>query len=229
MPPLAVFVGGPMRVVIVAAGDLAAGDARWLDDADLVVAADGGSVSLDRLGRRPDVLVGDLDSTAAELVERVAAAGTRVERHPSDKDASDTELALDAAIATGATEVVILGALGGARLDHQLANLLLLADRALATVDVRLAQGATSARVVADGGRLELGGEPGNLVTLLPLGGDAAGVTTRGLRWPLEAAVLAVGRSRGLSNEITDRPASVSLERGALLVIETTKEGSNDS
>ena len=102
-----------MRVVIVAAGDLAAADARRLDGADLVIAADGGTNALDRLGRRPDLVVGDLDSADPATVERMAGAGTRVERHPVDKDASDTELALDAAVAAGATEVVLLGALGG--------------------------------------------------------------------------------------------------------------------
>ena len=213
-----------MRVVIVAAGDLAPADARWLDEADLVIAADGGSTSLDRMSRRPDLLVGDLDSTDSELVQRLADAGTRVDQHPTDKDASDTELAVDAAVAAGATELVILGALGGARLDHQLANLLLLADRELAEISVRLVRGGTTARVVTGGGRLDLDGEPGDLVTLLPLGGDASGVTTHGLRWPLDGATLAVGRSRGLSNEIAERPASVSLEHGALLVIQTAKE-----
>ena len=62
-------------------------------------------------------------------------------------------------------------------------------------------------------------------MTLLPLGGDAYGVTTQGLRWSLDAATLAVGRSRGLSNEVTARPASVSLEQGTLIVIETAREG----
>lgn len=230
MPPLAVSAGtfgGPMRVVIVAAGDLAPGDARRLDDADLLIAADGGAATLDRLGRRPDILVGDLDSAAAPLVERLGGAGTDIQRHASDKDASDTELALDAARAAGATEIVLLGAVGGARLDHQLANLLLLADRGLGQADVRVVHGTTTVRVVGGGGRLDLSGSEGDLVTLLPIGGDAAGVTTRGLRWPLAGDLLAAGRSRGLSNEITAPPASISLERGALLVIETANhEGS---
>jgi thiamine pyrophosphokinase len=80
---------------------------------------------------------------------------------------------------------------------------------------------------VGGGRRLDLSGGEGDFVTLLPIGGDAAGVTTRGLRWPLDGDLLAIGRSRGLSNEITASPASVSLERGALLVIETANhEGS---
>jgi thiamine pyrophosphokinase len=213
-----------MKVVVVASGDLDPRDATWLDGADLVIAADGGGRSLDLLHRRPDLLVGDLDSADAALADRLAAAGTRVERHPVDKDASDTELALEAALAAGATEIVLLGATGGDRLDHELANVLLLADSALAGRDVRLAWGSTSARVLRGGELIELTGGRGSGVSLLPIGGDATGVTTSGLRWALDGADLRMGRSRGLSNEVMAAPASVRLEHGTLLVVEVTRE-----
>lgn len=215
-----------MRLTVVASGDLADGDERWLDDAT-VIAADGGAVSLDRLGRAPDRLVGDLDSIPDELQARLAASGVAIERHPADKEASDTELAIEAAIAAGATEIVLLGALGGPRIDHELANVLLLADPALAGRDVRIVHGPTTVRVLRDGGRLTLEGAAGDLVTLLPVGGDATGVGIDGVRWPLTGATLHVGRSRGLSNEVTDPPASVSLERGTLLVVEHRTGGPN--
>ena len=214
-----------MKVVVVASGELGESDARWLDDADLVIAADGGAGSLDRLGRAPDVLVGDLDSVDAGLVARLAAAGTTVERHPVDKEASDTELAMEMALGAGAAAVVLLGAVGGDRLDHELANLLLLADPSLAGRDVRAARGMTQVRAVSGGGRLDLDGSSGDLVTLLAVGGDASGVTTVGLRWPLDGATLALGRSRGLSNEVVEAPASVRLTHGTLLVIETASRG----
>ena len=215
-----------MRFTVVASGDLADSDERWLDDAT-VVAADGGAVSLDRLGRAPDRLVGDLDSTPDELLARLAAAGVVIERHPADKEASDTELAIEAALVAGATQIVLLGATGGARLDHELANVLLLADPALAGRDVRIVHGPTTVRVLHDGGRLTLDGVAGDLVTLLPVGGDATGVGIDGVRWPLAGATLNVGRSRGLSNEVTTPPASVSLERGTLLVVEHRTGESN--
>jgi thiamine pyrophosphokinase len=79
-----------MRVVIVASGEPDPADVGWLDGASLVIAADGGAGWLDRAGRRPDLLVGDLDSADASLVGRLTAAGARVERHPADKEASDT-------------------------------------------------------------------------------------------------------------------------------------------
>jgi len=152
------------------------------------------------------------------------AQGVAIERHEAEKDASDAELALARAISEGADEVVILGGIGGQRLDHELANLLLLADRRWAMLNLRIARGGAVVRAVRDGQEVELQGEPGDLVTLLPIGSDATGVTTKGLRYPLLGETLSFGRTRGLSNEVEHAPASVSLERGTLLVIETGKE-----
>jgi thiamine pyrophosphokinase len=212
-----------MKVVVVAAGELDPADAARLDAADLTIAADGGADSLARVGRRPGLLVGDLDSVDPALVQRLELSGTRVERHPVDKDASDTELAVEAAFAAGATEVTLLGSTGGERLDHELANLLLLADRAYAGRGLNAARGGARVTALHGGERRELAGRPGDLVTLLPVGGDAVGVTTDGLRWRLDATTLTLGRSRGLSNEIAALPASVRLDAGVLLVIETER------
>ena len=213
-----------MLVALVASGELAADDVRWLDRAAMVIAADGGASSLDRLGRRPDLLVGDLDSVEPAQVAGLERAGVPVQRHPADKDATDTELAVRAAIESGATEVVVLGALGGDRLDHELANLLLLVDPRLLTVPARIVRGPVTVRGL-QAGSLALDGAVGDLVSLLPVGGDAVGITTTGLRWPLEAATLRIGRSRGISNEIVSVPASVALEGGSLLVVETAIQG----
>lgn len=216
-----------MKAVIVANGELDPADAAHLAGAALVVAVDGGALALESIApeRRPDLLVGDLDSLGADTVRRLEASGTRVERHASDKEASDTELAVEATVADGAGEILVLGALGGERLDHELANLLLLADPALRGRDLSIVRGRTSVRALHAGEPLLLKGAAGDLVTLLPIGGDAEGVTTTGLRWPLGAEALLVGRSRGLSNEVVRPPASVQLERGVLLVVETAAEG----
>lgn len=216
-----------MKAVVVASGEPDARDAAHLANADLVVAADGGGRWLDAIGVRPDMLLGDLDSLEPSLVERLADGGVAVERHPALKDASDTELALGRAVAAGADEVIVLGALGGGRLDHELANVLLLADPGWRgrVQDLRIVRGGTVARALHGGERLGLTGTEGDLVTLLPIGGRAEGIRTEGLRFPLDGEALDLGRSRGLSNEIVGGSASVSLERGTLLVIEMASEG----
>ena len=214
-----------MKAVVVAHGDPHPDDAVHLGDADLVIAADGGAIWLDELGRRPDRLVGDLDSVDASLVERLEAAGTRVDRHPAAKDESDTELAIRCALDAGADEIVLVAAMSGARLDHELANVLLLAHPALRGRDVRIVRGPISLRVLHGGERLALDGGVGDTVTLLALGADASGVTTGGLRYPLRGEALGVGASRGVSNEVVEPPASVALEHGTLLVVELKREG----
>lgn len=209
-----------MDAVVVADGDPAPGDERIAAGAGLLIAADGGAAWLATHRLVPHLLVGDLDSVEPALVDRLVAAGTEVIRHPSEKDASDTELAVGEAFERGAGEVAVLGALGGGRLDHELANLLLLVDPSLVERDVRIVRGSTLVRALAGRQRLDVEAGPGSTVTLLPVGGDAIGVTTQGLRYPLVDETLVIGRSRGLSNEVVERRAEVWLAAGALLVIE---------
>ena len=213
-----------MKAIVVAGGDAVPEDAARLADADLVIAADSGAEWLDALGIRPDVLVGDMDSIDPGLLERLSNEGVTIERHPEDKDASDAELAVVRAVSDGAEDVVIVGALGGGRLDHELANMLLMADTRWRGLRLQIVRGVTTARAAHGGERLELAGAVGDLVTLLSVNGDTWGVRTEGLRYPLAGESLGLGRSRGLSNQVEQAPASVSLERGTLLVIETRKE-----
>ena len=192
----------------------------WSDGISWVVAADGGARHAAALGRRLDLWVGDGDSLGEEGIAELAAAGIPVRRQAADKDESDTELALLAAIEAGARRVTILGALGGARFDHGLANVWLLADPRLAGCAVRIVDGAARIRLVGPG-RHDLGGRIGDLVSLLPFGGDAGGVTTAGLRFPLRGEPLPLGPSRGLSNVRDAGDASIELEAGRLLLAET--------
>ena len=218
-----------MRAVIVAGGDADPGDLEHLLPGDLLIAADGGAGALIAAGRRPAVLVGDLDSVPGTLADQLAADGVVIERHPEDKEASDLELALERAISDGARSILIIGAFGGARLDHALAAALLLADRRYLAIDIRARHRHSTVRVAHPERDVDLEGEVGDLVTLLPVAGDAQGVTTTGLRWPLSGATLSLGRSRGLSNEVVTSPASVMLKHGAMLVIETRRTGATEN
>ena len=220
---------------LILAGGTASGraelDAAWpgWDGAiDLVIAADAGALLARPLGLRLDLIVGDADSLGEVRLAEFAGAGIAIERAPTDKDASDTELALLAAATRGAAELAVLGAFGG-RLDHALANVWILAHPVLAGSAVALLDGRTRLRLLTAGAGLELDGRAGNLVTLLPFDGPGLGVTTGGLRWPLTDATLPAGFSRGLSNEVVARSGEaprVELGDGRLLIIETTLIGS---
>lgn len=212
-----------MRAVIVAHGDADDADRALCAGAGLLVAADGGSRTLERWGLVPNVLVGDLDSLGRRRAERLATRSVEVIAYAAAKDESDTELAVRLALDRGATEITLLGALG-ARIDHSLANVMLLADAAYRDVALRAARGSTVIRALHGGSRLAIDRPAGTIVTLLPVAGDAQGVRTGGLRYPLDGETLAFGRSRGLSNVVVSSPASVSLASGVLLVIETETE-----
>ena len=191
----------------------------------MIIAADGGALALERWKILPHLVVGDMDSLGQAGVERLAKRGVGVAKFDPAKDESDLELAVAQAIAAGANEILILGALGGERLDHEAANLLLLADPEYRGTRLEARRGALRVRALRGPGSLALAGPFGALVTLLPVNGDAAGVTTEGLRYALRNDSLRFGRARGLSNEVTGSPASVSLETGTLLIFETPQGG----
>jgi thiamine pyrophosphokinase len=204
-------------VVVLAGGEPVDPTMRArLPDPDLVIAADSGVHHARGLGLRVDLVVGDLDSVDPAELAAAVDGGARVERHPVDKDATDLELAIDAALDRGAARIVVVG-VGGGRLDHLLANMLVLASPALAAARIEALVGDAQLVVIHDEAILE--GVPGDLVTLLPLGGPAVGVRTEGLRFPLRGERLEVGSTRGVSNELTGTSASVSLDGGVLLAV----------
>jgi len=209
-----------MRAVVVAHGDVLPSDRGVIDAQDYVVAADGGALALEQWKLLPHLVVGDMDSLGDAGVERMARKGIPVAKFPAAKEESDLELAVAQAIAAGATEIVLLGALGGDRLDHETANLLLLADPGYDGVRIEARRGTLRIRAIRGEGSLSVGPVEA-IVTLLPVNGDAEGVTTEGLRFPLRDETLRFGRARGLSNEVDSLPAKVTVRKGSLLVFET--------
>ena len=231
-------VSGSVRhAILVGDGDvptraaLDAGWPGWAANVDLVIAADGGARKAGRAGLAPDLVVGDGDSLGESGLAEVRAAGIALEPADPAKDESDLELAVLAAVARGAGHLTVLGALGGPRFDHAIANAWLLAHPALegratvlldARTRIRLLASHTAGEAAPEGPAVViLAGRAGDLVSLFPFGGDAAGVTTEGLAYPLRDEPLQVGPARGLSNERTGTEARVSLRTGCLLIVET--------
>ena len=195
-----------------------------------MIAADGGARKAGQAGFVPDLVVGDGDSLGASGIAEVRASGIPLELAAVTKDESDLELALLAAVGRGAGRISILGALGGSRFDHALANAWLLAHPALAGRPAVLLDARSRVRLldatastVGAGSRAEalLTGAPGDLVSLFPFGGDTDGVTSHGLAYPLDDEPLQTGPARGLSNVRTGTEACVSLRSGRLLIVET--------
>ncbi|MGD1995662.1 MAG: thiamine diphosphokinase [Anaerolineae bacterium] len=183
----------------------------------LIIAVDGGAIHAQAAGAIPDVAIGDLDSLDVELRTQLETEGTRFIPHPPAKDETDLELALLYAAQEGADEILILAALGG-RLDQTFANVLLLSHPALAEIQVRIIERNQTAFLILDQAIIE--GKPGDTVSLIPLGGDAHGVTAdKGLKWPLHDETLHFGLARGVSNVLLGRQARVRVREGILLCV----------
>ena len=193
----------------------------WRDRADLVIAADGGARHARGLAMTIDRWVGDGDSIEAKELDALRSAGVEVRLVPSEKDESDTELAVVSAAEAGVTRITILGALGGPRFDHSLANVTLLAHPALRGVETRILADRCRIRLLTGPAEAQLCGQKGDLVSLLPFGGDVDGIVTSGLRYPLRNERLSAGPARGLSNERLEDEARVSIKGGRLLLVET--------
>jgi thiamine pyrophosphokinase len=213
----------PLRAVIVTGG-LAGDDAfvrAHCATADLLIAADAGALLLERLGIMPHLAVGDFDTAGPAIVARLAARGVPTETHPVAKDYTDTHLAIVIAIARGATEVVVLGALGGPRYDHMLATALGLAHPDFAAVRILLVDPLHAMLVLHPGESVTLHGTPGEYLSLLALTGAVTGVSGVGLLYPLPDT-FRLGDNIGVSNELTAPNATVSVGgSGLLLVIQT--------
>lgn len=208
------------RAVIIANGELRdPASARWrAENADLLIAADGGAKHCRALGLTPHIVVGDLDSLTPGERAALERAGARFEVHPARKAETDLELALRVALREGAHEVLILAALGE-RWDQSLANVLLLAHPDFASLALRLADGPDTLWVVRD--RAVVRGAPGDTLSLLPLAGGADGVTLAGLEYPLTDSPLRFGHTTGVSNVFTAPEATISVRRGLLLAVHT--------
>jgi thiamine pyrophosphokinase len=203
--------------LVFAGGDPpSAASVRHLPPADLVIAADSGVEHALALGCTVDLVVGDFDSADPAAVDAAVAGGAALERHQEAKDATDLELALVAARDREADDIVVIGGAGG-RLDHVLANVLLLASPAFAEVRLAARVGNADLTVVRDAA--ELRGRPGDLCSLLALGGPATGVVTDRFRFPLDGETLLPGSTRGISNELLGPSARVTVAGGVLLAV----------
>ena len=214
----------PSRRAVIIANGVAPDEAtvrRWLqpDDGSIQVwllCADGGARTALALGLQPEVVVGDLDSLDEAMQAHLRAMGCRMVVYPAAKDWTDLELALRLAVEEGASEIVVMGALGG-RLDQELANLLLLFLPELREVPTRIVDDRQEMFVVRS--QAEIVGQAGDVVSLIPLGGDVEGIVTEGLLYPLRGERLRIGPARGVSNVMAAQVARVTIQSGTLLMI----------
>lgn len=214
-----------MRAVIFANGafDRPENPLAELHADDYLIAADGGTHHCLALGLTPHVVIGDMDSISESLRDSLSQKGAQFIVHPRDKDETDLELALKHAVSKDCEEILLLGILGG-RLDQTLANLLVLTRPHWRPARLTAADGRDYATLLREGEGVHIEAQSGDTVSLIPLSPIVSGITTQGLRWPLEEAVLEFGSTLGISNEMTGEAARVTVEEGLLLVVERSEK-----
>jgi thiamine pyrophosphokinase len=206
------------RIIIFANGELPDLNKarRLLHTDDYIICADGGAQHALALAVQPDLIVGDMDSLEKEQFQRLQTAGVAIELYPRDKNETDLELAIQRAIELNPTQITIIAALGG-RLDQTLANITLLTDLRLSTFGVRLDDGLEEIFICRD--QVQVHGRSGDLVSLIPWQGAVSEVETMNLKWALHKETLYPDKTRGISNEMIDNTASISIGSGLLLIV----------
>jgi thiamine pyrophosphokinase len=212
-----------MRAIIFANGDPSDPEIvrRWVEQTDLIIAADGGTRNALSVGVMPQVVIGDLDSLDEADRAQLERSGVQLIVYPTHKDYTDLELALRYARKQHATEIIIFSALGG-RWDQSLANLLLLTLPELAQVPMRIIDHRLSIQAIRD--QAEISGRAGDTLSLIALKGDAHGVTIEGCAYPLSDATLPFGATLGISNVLTQNTAKITVKQGQILAIHTSCE-----
>lgn len=185
---------------------------------DVVIAVDGGLDHCSALGVVPDVAVGDFDSVSTTALARAADQGVEIVRHMAAKDQTDLELGLELAQKRGVNCITAFAVFGG-RIDHQIGALTALANPGLKPVRVSAWSSSRALHVVHGGSVIDLAFPIGTTLSLLAWAGDAHGVATIGLEWPLRSETLTASAARGVSNVVADTTQQIGVTSGTLLVI----------
>lgn len=196
---------------------------REISPSDLVIAADGGTLHCKLLGITPNVIIGDFDSLDSKDITMYQQAGVRFIQYPTHKDETDLELALQLTLKHKITNVFIIGALG-ARWDMTITNVLLAAQPAFSQLAISLLDGSQELVILRGKDQIDISGKPGSIISLIPIAGDAHGITTLGLEYPLNDETLYFGTSRGVSNVFLQNHAQVIIREGILLICFTNGE-----
>lgn len=207
-----------MKACIVSHGEIR--DYEYIrsivESCDLIVCADGGAEHVIKCGLLPDVVIGDLDSIEKNILEKLINSKCRVIQYPRDKDYTDTQLAINYAIEAGAIDIILLGCTGD-RLDHSLANIFILFKLIEFDINVRIINEKNTVYIIKD--EIKLKGSIGDLISLLPIGGDVGGIYTKGLKYKLEGKNIAMGDPLGISNVFISEDIEIKIKSGYLLVI----------
>lgn len=198
-----------MKALIFTGGDFLPPDNFNYEKYDLIICADKGLENIKKVGLTPDAALGDFDSVTSNM-------DIPIIKYPAEKDVTDTEIAIDYCIEKGADDIMLLGGTGG-RVDHTLANILLLKRTMDKGVSVKMYDGVNLCFVTDKDVEIEKSDK--KYLSLFALGQKVCGLTIKGAKYPLNKYCLESDSSLGVSNEIVSDRAKIEFESGALLIV----------
>lgn len=207
-----------MQTVVALGGDLRDSPLvrSALAGAALIVAADSGAERLAAIGIQPHTIIGDFDSLDPTELFRLRAAGVEIVEHPAPQQRTDADVAIELALQRGASSLIVLGALGGDRIDHTLGNLSLLTHPSLRQIPTWAVDGWNALAILHGDGVSEthFHGHPGDYISVIPLSDRVEGVTIIGAKWPLQDTALQRGQAQAVSNELLANRAMIKISKG---------------
>jgi len=187
-------------------------------DADLIICADSGADVLYTAEILPNVLLGDFDSINKEVFDFFVQQGIKTVRFNTNKDVTDTHIAIKYAINQGAKKIIILGAVGD-RVDHTLSNIFLL-ESYMHLAQCKIIDAKNKIELITDGTKKVYSNKHYKYISLIPISKKVVGVTTDGFKYQLTNATLHRNDSFGVSNEMIQTYGSVAIRKGLLAVIQ---------
>lgn len=216
------------RVFVVAGGELNDSDFNgYRKDQDILIAADGGVQACIRLGYRPHLVVGDFDTVGERYLDQLQSLEIPYRILPVAKAHTDMHMAVEEALHFQPKEIYILGALGGARFDHMMANIGLLEWIVSKKVDAFLVHETNRIRLLVGPTVVKIPKEAYRFLSILPVSKKVEEIQTDGLLYPLNKETLFRGQTRGISNEWSKEIASIAFTSGICLVIESNDRSIN--
>ncbi len=207
-----------MKVIIISGGNAPSKEllVEEMESNTFLIAADSGANCLYDYNIQPDLLVGDFDSIDKKALEYFKKSNCNIDTYPSEKDFTDTEIAVKKALSMKPKEIVFLGCTGS-RIDHLLGNIGMLKICLGYAVDACIKDENNNIRLV--GTSTSLNGTVGQIFSLQSYGDEIVGLTIKGAKYPLNNYNLKIGESVTISNEFTTERVEIEFKTGMLMVM----------
>ncbi len=201
-----------MRAILFAGGNLPSRGKieEYVNDKDFIICADSGYDHAKKVGVNPDIIIGDMDSVKSTDIDINKIV------YPKRKDYTDSELIMEYALEKGYDELIMFGFIG-TRMDHTITNISLLLK--YSELDAVIVDENNEIR--AAGKTNIIKGKRGDIISIIPIGGDLVGISTKNLEYPLENETLYFGEGRGVSNVMEKEICEIEIKSGRGLLIKS--------